>query len=1017
MTATVVVFPGISALAADIEIYTNSAAGVEPNVLIIFDNSGSMNDEIQVAFYDPTITYPNHLGIDSNAVFYYSNGSWDHIFKNSTADIACDTARNALNNRGFFNGRIRWNGTCGGLRTRYLRTGNYRNYLVEIGGSETRPKLEIAKEVVQDFVMTTYGIRMGAMVFNYSEGGRIHYDGALDYSTEVRDMGEDPSEPEYANREALRDALMSISANTWTPLAETLYEAGCYFRGEASYFNSGVTYTSPITDWCQRNYVIIITDGESTEDGNPILGTIGDTDGDGHEPGGTNEVYYENNGSDYLDDVAKYLYDTDLTALEQQQNIVTYTIGFAIDTQLLKDTAENGRGKYYTATNARQLSAVFQNIIQEILEKSSSFSAPVVPISQMEKATSGSKIYLALFKPSEDAFWKGNIKKFAIATEDMGEIHRGDILDVNDNRATDDEGHILDTAVSFWGSGDPDGGDTELGGVGEVLLDRTIARNIYTYLNLTTDLAHPANEFNITNITPEMLGLDPGDTSERDRVVSFVHGQDAYDEDGDLNITEKRHWILGAFLHSRPAVVHYDHTTSVIFAGANDGMLHAFLDSDGSELWAFIPPDLLNKLRFLNGTVPEYFVDSAPRAAVIDNNQNGIIEPASPENDRAILVFGERRGGSHYYALDVTYPTFPVLLWDISPDVVGFSEMGQSWSSPTIGTVKVGVDARTVVFLGGGYDINQDEDPVVVWDSMGRGVYVVDLFDRTLVWSYTHENNPAMVHCIPSDVVAIDSNDSGYIDRLYIGDTGGQMWRFDLPDHIPDPDPATDWAGKRIFVDDPGSDPGNRRKIFYPPDVVLEQGYEMLSWGTGDRANPKNEVIINRIYALKDRDPIIPLEETDLVDVTANLVQDGTDQERADTLDALNSHQGWYIDLNENLGEKVLAPGIVYFGVIYLTTFTPTAGSVADPCYVGEGTARLYALDYNTGAAKIDFDDNSDLNKSDRSEVIGTAIPSGMVIAIIQGRGSSYIGVGGGIVTGDMLSPPAIMRIYWRHLW
>jgi hypothetical protein len=74
MTITVLALLSVNARSADVEIYTNNGEGVEPNVLIIFDNSGSMNQEIQVAFYDPLITYPDHLGVDPNTVFYYSRG-------------------------------------------------------------------------------------------------------------------------------------------------------------------------------------------------------------------------------------------------------------------------------------------------------------------------------------------------------------------------------------------------------------------------------------------------------------------------------------------------------------------------------------------------------------------------------------------------------------------------------------------------------------------------------------------------------------------------------------------------------------------------------------------------------------------------------------------------------------------------------------------------------------------------------------------------------------------------------
>lgn len=338
--------------AADIDIYTNNSQGVEPNVLIIFDNSKSMEDSIPVALYDHTITYPNHLGIDRDSVYYRNLwGSWDDIFKSSIGDITCPEANAALQNQGFFNGRVEWDGSCGNSWWDYkmLRTGNYRNYLKDTEDDDVRRKVDIAKEVIKDFVMSTNGIRMGAMAFNWGtldeyddtkmDGGRIHDDGS--YECTIQDMGEDESDPNYANREALRDAIDAIDIEYWTPLAETLYEAGLYFQGQDSHFNTG-TYTSPITYWCQKNYVIIITDGDSTKDivdlpvdeQNAILAAIGnngDVDGDGNDPGS-----YPNNGSDYLDDVAQYLYDADLSPLGGKQNVITYTIGFTVDTQLLQ---------------------------------------------------------------------------------------------------------------------------------------------------------------------------------------------------------------------------------------------------------------------------------------------------------------------------------------------------------------------------------------------------------------------------------------------------------------------------------------------------------------------------------------------------------------------------------------------------------------------------------------------------------------------------------------------------------
>ncbi|MGQ9645239.1 MAG: pilus assembly protein [Thermodesulfobacteriota bacterium] len=1002
----------VTSSADDTDLYMASGQGVEANVLIIFDNSGSMNDEIRVFFYDPSTTYDPLVVPQAyrDRVYYRVFGGGWKLFANSISNVACPVARTALTNNGHYEGNT--NSTCTST-SRTLRTGNYRNYLASIGGSEYQTKLSIAKNVINDFLDTINGVRIGVMVFNKaktvdgisdSEGGRLQ--------SSIKSLND-------TNRSQLKNDINNIVAETWTPLAETLYEAGLYFKGGPSYFNDGVVYTSPIQFYCQRNYVILITDGDSTRDRNPILARkVGDQDGDGREPGGANEVRYivdgqDMLGTDYLDDVAQFLYNGDLRAdLTGQQNIITYTIGFTVHSQhsLLERTAEKGHGRYFFSDNAQQLADAFQNIVSEILEKSSSFVAPLVPVSRMERTSAGDKIYLALFQPKMDRMWSGNIKKFGVAQENnavLG-ISIGDIVDADGKAALDQHGEILPTARSFWTTIPMDGGDVEKGGVGEILRNRSSDRNIYTYLEVNADLTHSSNSFNRENISPTMLGLLSDDHAERDKLIQFVHGYDAYDDNGNGVTDEKRDWILGSFLHSRPLLIHYE-SRSVIFAGANDGMLHAFDDSDGSELWAFIPPNLLTKLQALQADVVESFVDGSPRA-YISYGSGGQIS-------RAILIFGERRGGNHYYALDVTDPLSPRYLWKISPDLPGFAELGQTWSSPIIGKIASSTGDKWVAFIGGGYDENQDNDPLVLPDAKGRAIYVVDVLDGSLVWRYSFQENNQMAFSIPSDIQRVDTNGDGRIDRLYVGDMGGQIWRFD----ISDPDPAQ-WTGKIIFKSNVG---GGKRKIFYPPDVTLEKdtgNYEMLFFGTGDREHPKESTTINRLYAVKDKNPSTPLTEDHLVDVTQDPLQDVSTSEadKASILSALSTRDGWFIRLEENPGEKCLSNPVVYYGVVYYTTFAPTFGTEGDPCFVGEGTARLYALRYKSGNAVFNLDDSLDgaLSRSDRSKIIGTGIPSGVIITFVKGVAVAYAGVGGPggprVPKPRLRSGKSIVPVTWR---
>jgi type IV pilus assembly protein PilY1 len=862
---------------------------------------------------------------------------------------------------------------------------------------------------MENFLNSINGVRIGAMVFRSdNEGGRVQ--------TTIKSLTD-------ADRAQLITDFRAIEPETYTPLAETLYEAGRYIKGGPSYFNSGVNYVSPIQYSCQKNYVIIITDGNSTEDRNSILRTdIGDRDGDQKEPiGAPHDPHYELNGSDYLDDVAKYLYETDLRAdLTNQQNVITYTIGFTdlSNVDLLERTAAHGHGKYFYAQNAQSLSNAFQNIIDEILSKTSSFVAPVVPVSRMERSTSGDKIYLALFKPKKNQMWSGNIKKYGIAQEVSGTINAGDVIDVNGLAALDSSGQFYETARSYWTTSGLDGGDAEKGGVGEVLMNRNFVSNprkIYTYNTAigNSNLIHSSNAFDKTNMTPGMLGLGT-DTSARDKLVDFVYGYDAYDDDGNGITNEKRDWILGAFLHSRPLIIHYGTSPtsqSVIIGGSNDGMLHAFDDDTGEELWGFIPPNLLNKLQALHEDVLESFVDGSPKAYVTRDTGGSI--------NRAILIFGQRRGGNRYYALDITNPAAPQYLWEINPDAPSspYVEMGETWSTPYIGKIAYGTGEKSVIFIGGGYDDGQDNDSPPA-DDRGRAIYVIDVLTGTLIKGFSNAGIPTMTYSIPSDISRVDTDDNEKIDRLYVGDMGGRIWRLD----IGDPNPNS-WAIKIIFTGPTGS------KIFYPPDVTLEGNpaegdYEMLFFGTGDREHPNGLTVINRLYAIKDKNPSSPLTESDLFDVTDDELQaTGTTGERvSEIMQQLGEAKGWLIRLET--GEKCLAPSLVLNKVAYYTTFTPASGSGGgdDPCYVGEGIARVYALQYQTGNAAFNFDLTNDdgttkvISKTDRSKDIGAGIPSGVVMTYIGGKGILFIGVGGGV---NKIDPNVKQREpkYWKMVF
>lgn len=105
-------------------------------------------------------------------------------------------------------------------------------------------------------------IRFGIMFFNgdgsrYENGSNSDRDGGY-VAVDIGSTGTN-----------LITQIENTDPSTWTPLGESFYEAVRYFQATTSAYNGG-TYSGkdPITSSCQRNFVLVLTDGESTKDQN-----------------------------------------------------------------------------------------------------------------------------------------------------------------------------------------------------------------------------------------------------------------------------------------------------------------------------------------------------------------------------------------------------------------------------------------------------------------------------------------------------------------------------------------------------------------------------------------------------------------------------------------------------------------------------------------------------------------------------------------------------------------------------
>ncbi|MDD3083021.1 MAG: hypothetical protein PHW17_12465, partial [Desulfobacterales bacterium] len=159
-------------LADDIDIYGTTTVSVQPNVLIIFDNSGSMSTEdVGGEFYDPDTTYDTtYTGSKlTNAVyqrtFNWRTWSYDYntVYINNVDNLLCASVKNDLKTKGYANGvQLRSNSSCGGNTTYYLRLGNFINYEAS-DPDDPVSRISVAKQVITNLINDTDNVRLGLM--------------------------------------------------------------------------------------------------------------------------------------------------------------------------------------------------------------------------------------------------------------------------------------------------------------------------------------------------------------------------------------------------------------------------------------------------------------------------------------------------------------------------------------------------------------------------------------------------------------------------------------------------------------------------------------------------------------------------------------------------------------------------------------------------------------------------------------------------------------------------------------
>ena len=271
-----------------------------------------------------------------------------------------------------------------------------------------------------------------------------------------------------------------------------------------------------------------------------------------------------------------------------------------------------------------------------------------------------------------------------------------------------------------------------------------------------------------------------------------------------------------------------------------------------------------------------------------------------------------------------------------------YTEMGETWSTPNIAKIKAlfGVaNSPPALIFGGGYDPAEDTVPPGT-RVMGRAVYVVNGDTGAVVKAFGNGQgniaadfrtaNMLSTYAVPSDVTAIntDFDAQNYVDRLYVGDMGGNVWRFDVDDAVPG-----NWKGELLASLSNAA--GEKRKFFFPPAVAPQDhpfNFHAVYIGSGDKEHPlltsstTPPTTDDRMFMLMD-DPTLnsgggtpdtggpsalatPIVLGTLVDI-ADVSTTGADATSlTSTANSLKGRQGWSRRLQN--GEKVINASTVF---------------------------------------------------------------------------------------------------------
>ena len=1015
---------------------------VQPNMMLFLDSSGSMEYIVEDSpSYDAnTFSFTcnnNELGnsnsvrirILSNGTPYFRYGNTNYDFGDGSGNgitgrdqrcfdndllyyaelFAANTGNNNLKTTTGYPGAV--------YKGKFLNwyfspdNNNNSNGVINFGSgaqqrNDTKTRIEVARFATNGLIDSLKNINVGLSQFDGGNGAKIIAN-MLDVET---------------NTTALKAKVADVDAGAGgTPLAEALQELGRYFTlgysassnltihpdesNEATvkvsdFFTQSPAYStvsapSAVTEnWCQQNFIVAMTDGQSTNDQSNFSSYLQDYDGDclggtcdSHDKKTTGGYSYQSSGSDYADDVILAMHEIDLRpdlsngSVAVKNNVTTYMVGFAeqalVNDPLMADMAEaGGGGDFLSAANSSELAIAFQRATDSIFAKVAAGSGAAFNTSQL---STDSSVYAASFNSAK---WSGSLQAYELS--DTGVIS---------TTATWDAATKLD-AMNYN------------------------ARNVFSY-NVDTnkgiefkidalssiqkqDLQKSSlgsTDVNVTNLINYLKGdrSNEGSATTDYRVRASALGDIAsstvvYVGAPQLNwpsylINDKFGTTTNdyATFKSGSALTR----TPMLYVGANDGMLHGFnaKKSDtnvGQEKLAYIPAIIASTedergLHYLaeNDYAHQFYVDLTPTVSdvYIDNAW------------RTVLIGGLRSGGKGLFALDITDPSKfsssttnaeALALWEFSS--ANDADFGYSYSKPTVAMMENG---KWAVIVGNGYNNSGDGNAklfiiYIEKDVANNGTWSLDYVKiDTGVGSQATPNGLSTPR-------AVDIDGDSVVDRIYAGDLQGNMWAFDVESGTDSNWGVAYKVGQTVtplFTAKDADD--NAQPITTAPilakntntaDATNNAPNLLVFFGTGKyiEESDKTTTAVMSYYGVWDNKSASKTRSN----LTARKLITSNNKRviSGDNIDWTNT-DGWYFDFVDRasaatssvdeVGERVISGSLIRNNILVFTTAIPNSTNT-DVC-VSNSESWLMAVNLNTGKAPIYsiFDINSDGSMDD----------------------------------------------------